>query len=139
VTALDVIIQAQILELMGSLREKLGLSMIMITHDLSVIAETCNKAAIMYAGKIVEQADCVTIFKHPEHPYTQGLIANFPSISGVKKEFEPISGSPPNLISPPAGCRFHPRCPYAEDICRKVEPKILEIKRGHFVNCHLKK
>ena len=82
VTALDVIVQAQILELIRNLREKLGLSMIMITHDLSVIADTCNKAAIMYAGKIVESADSVTIFKQPEHPYTQGLIANFPSISG---------------------------------------------------------
>jgi len=139
VTALDVIVQAQILELMRSLREKLGLSMIMITHDLSVIADTCNKAAIMYAGKIVERADIVAIFKHPEHPYTQGLIANFPSISGEKKGFEPISGSPPNLISPPAGCRFHPRCPYAEEICRKEEPEIVEIKRGHFVACHPKK
>lgn len=139
VTALDVIIQAQILELMRNLREKLGLSMIMITHDLSVIADTCNKAAIMYAGKIVERADCISIFKHPEHPYTQGLIANFPSITGVKKEFEPISGSPPNLISPPTGCRFHPRCPYAEEVCRKEDPGIVEIKRGHLVSCHLKK
>ncbi|MFB0522809.1 MAG: ABC transporter ATP-binding protein, partial [Candidatus Bathyarchaeia archaeon] len=97
VTALDVIVQAQILELIRNLREKLGLSMIIITHDLSVIADTCNKAAIMYAGKIVERADSVTIFKKPEHPYTQGLIANFPSISGDKKAFEPIAGSPPNL------------------------------------------
>ena len=139
VTALDVIVQAQILELMRDLRDKMGLSMIMITHDLSVIADTCNKAAIMYAGKIVEQADSVTIFKHPEHPYTQCLITNYPSVSGEKKEFKPISGIPPNLISPPAGCRFHPRCPYAMEICRKEEPKTVEIKRGHFVACHLKK
>jgi len=139
VTALDVIIQAQILELIRRLREKLGLSMIMITHDLSVIADTCNKTAIMYAGKIVERSDSLTIFKHPEHPYTQGLIANFPSVSGDKKSFEPIFGSPPNLISPPTGCRFHPRCPYVEDICRKEDPKIVELKRGHFVACHLVK
>lgn len=139
VTALDVIVQAQILELIRNLREKLGLSMIMITHDLSVIADTCNKAAIMYAGKIVESTDCVTIFKQPEHPYTQGLITNFPSISGEKKAFEPISGSPPNLISPPTGCRFHPRCPYVEEKCREEEPEIVEIKRGHVVACHLKK
>lgn len=139
VTALDVIVQAQILELIRNLREKLGLSMIMITHDLSVIADTCNKAAIMYAGKIVESADSVTIFKQPEHPYTQGLIANFPSISGEKKDFEPISGSPPNLISPPTGCRFHPRCPYVEEKCREEEPEIVETKRGHVVACHLKK
>ncbi len=139
VTALDVIVQAQILELIRNLREKLGLSLIMITHDLSVIADTCNKAAIMYAGKIVESADSVTIFKQPEHPYTQGLIANFPSISGEKKDFEPISGSPPNLISPPTGCRFHPRCPYVEEKCREEEPEIVETKRGHIVACHLKK
>lgn len=139
VTALDVIVQAQILELIRNLREKLGLSMIMITHDLSVIADTCNKAAIMYAGKIVEMADSVTIFKQPEHPYTQGLIANFPSISGEKKDFEPISGSPPNLISPPTGCRFHPRCPYAEEKCMSEEPDMVEIKRGHYVTCHLEK
>lgn len=139
VTALDVIVQAQILELMRSLREKLGLSMIMITHDLSVIADTCNKTAIMYAGKIVEQADSLTIFKNPEHPYTQGLIANFPSISGEVKEFVPISGSPPNLISPPKGCRFHPRCQYVEEICKREEPEIVEINRGHSVACHLKR
>jgi len=139
VTALDVIVQAQILELIRNLREKLGLSMIMITHDLSVIADTCNKAAIMYAGKIVETADSITIFKQPVHPYTQGLIANFPSISGEKKDFEPISGSPPNLISPPKGCRFHPRCPYAEEKCMSEEPDMVEIKRGHYVTCHLEK
>jgi len=139
VTALDVIVQAQILELIRALREKLGLSMIMITHDLSVIADTCNKSVIMYAGKIVENADSLVIFKNPQHPYTQGLIANFPSISGEKKSFEPISGSPPNLLSPPSGCRFHPRCPYAMDICKIKEPEIIEIKRGHFLACHLKK
>jgi len=139
VTALDVIVQAQILELIRNLREKLGLSMIMITHDLSVIADTCNKAAIMYAGKIVETADSITIFKQPVHPYTQGLIANFPSISGEKKDFEPISGSPPNLISPPKGCRFHPRCPYAEEKCMSEEPDMVEIKKEHYVTCHLEK
>lgn len=136
VTALDVIVQAQILELMRGLREKLGLSMIMITHDLSVIADTCNKAAIMYAGRIVEQADILTMFKHPEHPYSQGLLANYPSIKGEKKEFAPISGRPPNLISPPPGCRFHPRCPYAEEICTRERPELLEATRRHYVACH---
>jgi len=139
VTALDVIIQAQILELMRDLREKLGLSMIMITHDLSVIADTCNKTAIMYAGKLVEYASSIAIFKSPKHPYTQGLIANFPSISGELKGFEPISGSPPNLISPPNGCRFHPRCSYAMGVCSKEEPETVELERGHFVSCHLMK
>jgi len=135
VTALDVIVQAQILELMRGLRQKLGLSMIMITHDLSVIADTCNKAAIMYAGRIVEQADIMTIFKHPRHPYSQGLLANYPSIKGEIKKFAPISGRPPNLISPPPGCRFHPRCPYADEVCKRERPKIVEVARGHYVAC----
>jgi len=138
VTALDVIVQAQILELMRDLREKLGLSMILITHDLSVIADICNKATIMYAGKIVEQGDIVTIFKHPEHPYTQGLLTNYPSIKGERKKFAPITGRPPNLISPPPGCRFHPRCPYADEICRREDPETVEMKRGHYVACHMK-
>ncbi len=135
VTALDVIVQAQILELMRDLRQKLGLSMIMITHDLSVIADTCNKAAIMYAGRIVEQADIMTIFKNPRHPYSQGLLANYPSIKGEIKKFAPISGRPPNLISPPTGCRFHPRCPYADEVCARERPKIVEVARGHYVAC----
>lgn len=137
VTALDVIIQAQILELIRNLREKLGLAMIMITHDLSVIADTCNKAAIMYAGRIVEHGDIVDIFQNPEHPYSQGLLANYPSIKGEKKKFTPIAGRPPNLIAPPNGCRFHPRCPYAEDICKQERPRLHEIDRGHFVTCHM--
>jgi peptide/nickel transport system ATP-binding protein len=139
VTALDVIVQAQILELMRDLINELGLSMILITHDLSVIADTCNKAVIMYAGKIVEQGDIVTVFNSPAHPYSQGLLTNYPSIRGARKKFEPISGRPPNLISPPSGCRFHPRCPYAEDICKKEEPKTIELKGGHYVACHLMK
>jgi peptide/nickel transport system ATP-binding protein len=138
VTALDVIVQAQILELIRDLRDKLGLSMIMITHDLSVIADVCNKAAIMYAGKIVEKGDIVTVFKHPEHPYSQGLLTNYPSIKGGKTKFKPIKGRPPNLIQPPPGCRFHPRCPYAMDICKKEEPEMVELEGGHFISCHLK-
>jgi len=138
VTALDVIVQAQILELVRNLREKLGLSMIMITHDLSVVADVCNKAAIMYAGKIVERGDIVTVFKDPVHPYSQGLLTNYPRIKGEKKRFAPISGRPPNLISPPPGCRFHPRCPYAEDICKREEPVTVEVERGHYLACHIK-
>jgi peptide/nickel transport system ATP-binding protein len=138
VTALDVIVQAQILELMRNLREKLKLSMILITHDLSVIAELCNKVAIMYAGKIVEQADIVSVFKNPLHPYTQGLIANFPSVREEKTEFKPISGAPPNLMFPPSGCRFHPRCPFVMEICTKEEPEAVQVKRGHYVACHMK-
>lgn len=138
VTALDVIVQAQILELMRELRNKLDLSMILITHDLSVIADTCNKAAIMYAGKIVEQGDIMTIFKNPEHPYSQGLLTNYPSIKGKRMKFKPISGRPPNLITPPSGCRFHPRCPYVMDICKKEVPETIELEKGHFISCHKK-
>ena len=138
VTALDVIVQAQILELIRNLRDKLGLSMIMITHDLSVIADTCNKVVIMYAGKIVEKGDIITVFKHPEHPYSQGLLTNYPSIKGERKKFQPISGRPPNLIQPPNGCRFHPRCPYAMDVCKEREPEPIDLGRGHIVSCHLK-
>lgn len=137
VTALDVIVQAQILELIRDLREKLSLSMIMITHDLSVIADLCNKAAIMYAGKIVEVGDIVTIFKKPVHPYSQGLLTNYPSIKETKMKFIPITGRPPNLISPPSGCRFHPRCPHAMEICKKEDPKPVNLGRGHIASCHL--
>ncbi|MCS7364560.1 MAG: ABC transporter ATP-binding protein [archaeon GB-1867-035] len=136
VTALDVIVQAQILELIRSLRDKLGLSMIIITHDLSVIADTCNKAAIMYAGKIVEFSDIVSLFKNPLHPYSQGLLANYPSIEEEAKSFEPIGGRPPDLLNPPSGCRFHPRCPYVMDVCRRVEPNLIDVGGGHLVACH---
>lgn len=138
VTALDVIVQAQILELTRELRARLGLSMILITHDLSVIADTCTKAAIMYAGKIVEQGDILQIFKNPEHPYSQGLLTNYPSIKSKRMTFTPISGRPPNLIDPPPGCRFHPRCPYAMEICSKEVPETIDLGGGHYIACHLK-
>lgn len=136
-TALDVIVAAQVLKLMRELRQKLNLSMIMISHDLSIIAETCQKTAIMYGGKIVEYADVNTIFGEPMHPYTQGLIGAFPSIKAKKTRLISIPGSPPDLLSPPPACRFHPRCAYAMDICKKVEPKFAEIRKKHYVMCHL--
>ncbi len=136
-TALDVIVQAQVLKLMSELKDTLNLGMIMITHDLSIISETCEKAAIMYAGKIVEQGDIVTIFKKPLHPYTQGLISAFPSIKAAKKRMTSIHGSPPDLLNPPAGCRFNPRCPHAMDICKKEDPRTLKLAREHYVACHL--
>lgn len=137
VTALDVIVQAQILKLLRRLRKDLHLSTIMITHDLSVISDFCDKSAIMYAGKIVEFADVRTIFKDPNHPYTQALIGAFPSIKGEEMKLLSLPGAPPALINPPKGCRFHPRCPYAMDICSSEEPKYLEIEKGHFSACHL--
>ncbi|MHA1948174.1 MAG: ABC transporter ATP-binding protein, partial [Candidatus Hodarchaeales archaeon] len=122
VTALDVIVQAQVLKAMKELQQQFGLSLIMITHDLSVIAETCDEIAIMYAGKLVEFGENRKIFKEPLHPYTQALINAFPSISGPKQELKEIKGTPPNLLNPPSGCRFYPRCPKAMDICKTKDP-----------------
>jgi peptide/nickel transport system ATP-binding protein len=137
-TALDVIVQAQVLEVMKDLRRRLELSMIIISHDLSLIAETCNKIAVMYAGKIVEYGDVVNIYKEPQHPYTQKLITAFPSVLGPKAELSSIPGFPPDLLKPPPGCRFHPRCPYSMDICQKSEPELIEIgKQKQYVACHL--
>ena len=137
-TALDVIVQAQVLKLLKELKERLGLSMILITHDLSIIAETCDKLAIMYAGKLVEYGDIVTVFKEPLHPYSQGLLSAFPSIEAAKRRMVSIPGFPPDLLDPPSGCRFHPRCPYTMDICKREEPKITEVVEGtHSVACHL--
>lgn len=136
-TALDVIVAAQVLKLLKELKKKLNLSMIIITHDLSIIAETCEKAAIMYAGKIVEYGDTVTVFKSPLHPYTQGLMAAFPGLKEHKTRLTSIPGSPPDLLNPPSGCRFHPRCKYAMDICKKTEPEFLAQPNKHYVACHL--
>jgi peptide/nickel transport system ATP-binding protein len=136
-TALDVIIADQVLKVMEELRQKLNLSMIVISHDLSMIAEVCNKIAIMYAGKIVEQGDIVSIYKEPLHPYTEKLISAFPSVLGVRKELSSIHGFPPDLLNPPSGCRFHPRCDYAMPICEKEEPQLLDASKNHYVACHL--
>ena len=136
ITALDVIVQRQVLAVMKDLQRKLHLSMILITHDLSVIAQTCDRVAIMYAGKIVEQASVISLFHHPVHPYTKALIGSFPSIRGPKKSLMSIPGAPPELLNPPTGCRFHPRCPYSTDVCRKEEP-MPGAEREHFATCHL--
>lgn len=138
-TALDVIVQAQVLKLMTELRKRLNLAMIMISHDLSIISETCDKLAIMYAGKLVELGDVLTMFKKPVHPYTQGLIAAFPGIYAPKQEMKALPGSPPNLLNPPKGCRFNPRCPYVMDICKKKTPELKEVSKGHYVACYLAK
>jgi len=137
-TALDVIVQAQTLKLLRDLKDRLGLSMIMISHDLSIIAETCEKLAIMYAGKIVEYGDTRSIFRNPMHPYTQGLIKAFPSIKGERVRLTSIPGQPPDLLHPPPACRFNPRCPYVMDICKKIEPPLEEHgEHGHLAACHL--
>ena len=136
-TALDVIIAAQVLKVMKDIQRKLRLSMLVISHDLSMIAEVCERLAIMYAGKIVELGDVITMYKTPLHPYTERLIGAFPSIKNPKKVLTEIPGFPPDLLNPPPGCRFHPRCPYAMDICRKEEPELVEVEKGHKVACHL--
>jgi peptide/nickel transport system ATP-binding protein len=137
-TALDVIVQAQVLKLMRELKQKMGLSMMLISHDLSILAETSDKLAIMYAGKIVEYGDVAEIFHEPLHPYTQGLVGAFPKIHGPRSKLLSVPGSPPDLLDPPTGCHFHPRCPYAMDICKKEEPPLLKIgSQNHSVACWL--
>jgi len=136
-TALDVIIAAQILKLMRELKERLNLAMIVISHDLSIVTETCEEAAIVYAGKVAEFGDIYGIFKEPLHPYTQGLLSAFPSIKAQKTRLISIPGSPPDLTRPPPGCRFHPRCKYAMEICRKQVPALIETEQNHFAACHL--
>jgi peptide/nickel transport system ATP-binding protein len=136
-TALDVVVQAQILNLLKSLQREKGISMIVISHDLSLLAEIADSIAVMYAGKIVEYGSSDIVYKNPQHPYTLGLIDSIPRLSGEKTELKGIPGEPPDLINPPPGCRFHPRCPFVMDICRKEEPPIVELKHGHRVACWL--
>ena len=135
-SALDVTIQAQILELLDELVKKFGNAVILITHDMGVAAEFCDKMAVMYAGNMVEYASTTNIFKNPFHPYTKGLLRAVPKI-GRTDELESIPGIVPDLVSPPTGCRFHPRCKYAMDICEKKLPPLMEIKPGHYVACYL--
>ena len=136
-TALDVMVQAQILKAMGDLRERLGLSMMLITHDLSVIAQTCDSVAIMYAGKIAEYGSVMDVYTNPAHPYSLGLLGSFPNIKAERSEVRSLPGFPPNLIAPPSGCRFHPRCPLADDMCMQVEPLVRAVgNKGRMVACH---
>jgi len=135
-TALDVIVAHQVMELIKDLREKLDLSMILITHDISVIAQTCDELAVMYAGKIVELAEVDAIFESPLHPYTEALISAFPSIAGENRKLTSIIGNPPDLINPPKGCKFNPRCPFAQDICRTEEPQLEQVGDNRSVACH---
>ncbi|ACS32836.1 ABC transporter ATP-binding protein [Thermococcus gammatolerans] len=136
-TALDVVVQAQIINLMKKLKKDLGLSMIFITHDLSILAEISDKVAIMYAGKIIEIGDSEKIYYEPAHPYTQKLLASIPRLHEDVEKLEFIPGQPPNLINPPKGCRFHPRCPYAMDVCKEQEPELKEIDKDHYAACWL--
>ena len=134
-TALDVTIQAQVLDMMKTLRDEFGTSMILITHDLGVVAETCDKVAVMYAGEIVEYGSLEHIFDETAHPYTKGLFHSLPSLDRKERRLKPIAGLMPDPTRLPEGCKFHPRCPFAEERCRTVNPKAAEISPGHFVKC----
>jgi peptide/nickel transport system ATP-binding protein len=134
-TNLDVTIQAQILQLMKTLKEKLRMAMILITHDMGVVAEVADRITVIYAGRVCETADTRTIFYKPRHPYTVALLTAVPSLALRKEELAVIPGAIPNLIEPPSGCRFHPRCKYAKAACAKEIPPLKEIEPGHFVAC----
>jgi len=135
-TALDVTVQAQVLRLLNDLKKKVGSSIMIITHDLGVVAETCNAVTVMYAGTTVEATSTEELFNNPIHPYTVGLLKAVPKLHEHKDRLDQIRGSVPNLITPPTGCRFHPRCDFATEICSKEKPELREIRPGHWVACH---
>ena len=139
-TALDVTIQAQILELMHEMKDRFGMAIMLITHAMGVVAETCQRVTVMYAGKVVEEAPVGELFGQPRHPYTQGLIRSIPRVDRAaekKQRLEAISGTVPSLLDPPPGCRFAARCRYASDICVREMPPLKEVAPGHFVRCVL--
>jgi oligopeptide/dipeptide ABC transporter ATP-binding protein len=134
-TALDVTIQDQILKLLVALQRDLDLSLLLVTHDMGVVAQTCNRVAVMYGGEIVELVGTEELFRTPRHPYTAGLLNCVPRLDGPTRRLRPIPGAPPDLAAPPSGCRFHPRCPLAAEGCRTERPPLVEIAPGHFSRC----
>jgi peptide/nickel transport system ATP-binding protein len=134
-TALDVIVQDQILRRLKALQEELGMALIYISHDIAVIAEVTDHLAVMYAGRLVEYGSTQEVFAQPKHPYTYLLLSSAPSITGPRRKLAPLEGEPPNLMNPPTGCRFHPRCPYATDKCKVDDPALVPIQDGHSVAC----
>ena len=137
-TALDVTIQAQILDVMRRMRSETGTAILLITHDMGVIAEMCDNVAVMYAGQIVEYTDVNTLFEEQLHPYTEGLLAAIPVLGDVRDSLAVIPGSVPNLINLPAGCKFHPRCPYVKGMCLESVPPLVEVMPGHKVRCFMR-
>lgn len=135
-SALDVTIQAQILELLDELARKMGNAVMLITHDMGVVAEFCDKVLVMYAGNSVEYASTARLFEKPLHPYTGGLLQAVPRV-GRTDELKAIKGTVPDLVNPPSGCRFHPRCPHVMDICKSERPPFIEIEPNHYVACYL--
>ena len=136
-TSLDVIVEAQILEILEDLRRAFKMSVVLITHNLGIVAEVCDRVAVMYAGQFVELGSVYDVFKRPIHPYTRGLLQS--TIHMDSKELYSIDGLPPDLVAPPAACRFHPRCPYAKEICSTRDPEWIEYRPGHFASCHFGK
>ena len=136
-TALDVTIQAQILALLRQLQREFGMSVLLITHDLGVVAQTTQQVAVMYAGLIVEQASTTGLFRRPLHPYAEGLFKSIPRLGGRARRLEVIPGQVPNPAAIPAGCAFHPRCPYVMDVCKRTVPLSREHRPGHHAACHL--
>jgi peptide/nickel transport system ATP-binding protein len=134
-TALDVTIEAQVLNLMQELQDKFSMDLVMITHDMGVIAEMCKRVTVLYAGRVCETADVDQIFHEPKHPYTQALLTSVPSVLGKIKRLSVIPGTIPDLIHPPSGCRFHPRCAFAKDVCKKEMPETVEVAKGHKSAC----
>jgi peptide/nickel transport system ATP-binding protein len=134
-TALDVIVQDSLLKKVRDIQRQLQMAMIYISHDIAVIAEVSERVGVMYAGQMAEMASTTAIFHHPIHPYTMGLMSAFPSIVGPKTELVQLPGEPPDLLSPPPGCRFHPRCPYATEICREQVPEFRDHGGGHYAAC----
>lgn len=135
-TALDVTIQDQIIKLINNLKTDLGMSIILVTHDLGVVAQMCDRVAVMYAGKIMETTDTLTLFSEPRHPYTIGLMNSIPHADKDQGKLIPIEGNPPNLSNPPVGCPFEPRCSFSEAICKTTEAELIEISPGHLSRCH---
>jgi peptide/nickel transport system ATP-binding protein len=136
-TALDVVVQAQILNLMKRLKSELRTSIMLISHDLSIIAEVADKIAIMYGGKIVEYGPSDSVYNNPRHPYTRALLGSIPRLRGEIRDLTWIPGTPPDLIAPPPSCRFHPRCPHVMERCRREEPPMVEVDKNHYVACWL--
>lgn len=136
-TALDVVVSQDIIQQIEKLKDEMGFSILFITHDLSLMVEFSDRIGIMYAGDIVEQADAKELFKNPKHPYTQGLLNSFPSLTGEKTRLTGIAGAPPSLLNPPSGCRFHTRCPQAMEHCSKTIPQFKEVANEHLLACHL--
>jgi oligopeptide/dipeptide ABC transporter ATP-binding protein len=138
-TALDVTVQAQIMDLLAELRRDMDMGMILITHDLGVVADVADRIAVMYAGRIVEHADVHSLYKHPAHPYSEGLLDSIPRLDHKGTELATIKGLPPNLMRPPTGCSFHPRCKYAQDVCVTTTPPLLELGNERTSACHFAK